>query len=60
MLFFPLIISSVLSTFSEISLSNNSSIAVFPRSYLFYVLLERIFMDLNLICIMCGESIKNI
>ena len=65
MLIFSLIISSVglLCTFSEISMSNNSSIAIFPYSYILCmdgILLERIFMDLKLICIMCGESIKNI
>ena len=60
MLFFSLIISSVLCTFSEISLSNNSSVAIFPYSYILCmdgILLERIFMDLKLICTMCGESI---
>ena len=62
---FSLIISSVLPvcTFSEISMSNNSSIAIFPYSYISRmdrILLIRIFMDLKLICIMCGESIKNI
>ena len=65
MLIFSLITSSVLlCTFSEISMSNNSSIAIFPYSYIILcmdgLLLERIFMDLKLICIMCGESIKNI
>ena len=57
------IFSSVLYTFSEISMSNYSSIAIFPYSYILCmdgILLERIFMDLKLICIMCGESIKNI
>ena len=56
-----LIISSVLCTFSEISMSNNSSIAIFPYPYISCmdgILLERILMDLKLICIMCGESIK--
>ena len=63
MLILSLIISSVLCTFSEISMSNNSSIAIFPYSYILCmdgILLERIFMDLKLICIMCGKSIKNI
>ena len=63
MLTFSLIISSVLCTFSEISMSNNSSIAIFPYSYILCmdgILLENIFMDLKLIYIMCGESIKNI
>ena len=63
MLIFSLIISSVLCTFSEISMSNNSSIAIFPYSYILCmdgIMLERIFMDLKLICIMCAESIKNI
>ena len=64
MLIFSLIISSVLCPFSEISMSNNSSIAIFPYSYILIcmdgILLERIFMDLKLICIMYGESIKNI
>ena len=61
MLFFSLIISSVLSTFSEISMSNNSSIAIFIYIVCMDgILLGRIFMDLNLICIMYGESIKNI
>ena len=63
MLILSLIISSVLYTFSEISMSNISFIAIFPYSYILWmdgILLERIFMDLKLICIMCGESIKNI
>ena len=63
MLIFSLIISVLLCTFSEISMSNSSSIAIFPYSYLLCmdgILLERIFMDLKLICMMCGESIKNI
>ena len=63
MLIFSLIISSVLCTFSEISMSNNSSIAIFPYSYILcmdVIFLGRIFMDLKLTCIMCGESIKNI
>ena len=58
-----LIISSVLCTFSEISMSNNSSIAIFPYSYILCmvaILLERIFIDLKLICTMCVKSIKNI
>ena len=62
MLIFSLIISSVLCTFSEISMSNNSSIAIFLYSYILCIdgiLLERIFMDLKLICRMRGESIKN-
>ena len=49
--------------FFRISMSNNSSIAIFPYSYILWmdgILLERFFMDLKLICIMCGESIKNI
>ena len=52
MLIVSLIISSVLCTFSEISISNNSSIAIFPYSYILCmdgILLERIFMDLKLI-----------
>ena len=60
---FSLIISCVLCTFSEIAMSNNSSIAIFPYSYIScmdVILLERIFMDLKLICIICGESNKNI
>ena len=63
MLTFSLIISSVLCTLSEISMSNNSSFAIFPYSYILCmdgILLKRIFMDSKLICIMCGESIKNI
>ena len=64
MLIFSLIISSVLlCTFSEISISNNSSIAIFQYSYILCtdgILLERIFMDLKLISIMCRASIKNI
>ena len=37
-------------TFSEISMSNNSSIAIFPYSYILCmdgILLERIFMDFS-------------
>ena len=63
MLICSVIISSVLCTFLEISMSSNSSIAIFPYSYILCmdgILLERIFMDLKLICIMCGEYIKNI
>ena len=63
MLIFVLISSSVLCPFSEISMSNNSSIAIFPYTYILCmdgILLEKIFMDLKLICIMCEESIKNI
>ena len=44
-------------------MSKNSSISIFPYSYVLSmdgILLERIFMDLKLICIMCGESIKKI
>ena len=47
MLIFSLIISSVLCTFSEILMSNNSSIVIFPYSYILCMdgkLLERIFM----------------
>ena len=49
--------------FSEISMLNNSSIAMFPYPYILCmdgILLERIFMDLKLICLMCGKSIKTI
>ena len=63
MLIFSLIISSVFCTFSEIPMSNNSCIAIFPYSYVLCmdgILFEGIFMDLKLIYIMCGESIKNI
>ena len=63
MLIFSMIISSVLCTFSEISMSNNYSIAIFPYVYILCmdgILLERISMDLEFICIMCGESIENI
>ena len=64
MLILSLIISSVLlCTFSEISMSSSSSIAIFRYSYILCmdgILLERIFMDLELICIMWGEPIKNI
>ena len=55
--------SSVLCTFSEISMLNNSSIAMFPYPYILCmdgILLQRIFMDLKLICLMCGKSIKTI
>ena len=51
MLIFSLLISSVLCIFSEISMSNNSSIAIFPYPYILWmdgILLERIFMDLKL------------
>ena len=63
MLIFSLITSSVLCTFSEISMSNNCSIAIFPYPYILCmdgILLERIFMDLKLIYIMFGKSIKTI
>ena len=63
MLIFSFITSSVLCTFSEISMLNNSSIAMFPYPYILCmdgILLERIFMDLKLICLMCGKSIKTI
>ena len=63
MLIFSLIISSVLCTFSEISILNNSSIAIFTYSCILCmdgILFERIFMDLKLIFLMCRESIKNI
>ena len=61
MLIFSFITSSVLCT--EISMLNNSSIAMFPYPYILCmdgILLERIYMDLKLICLMCGKSIKTI
>ena len=51
MLIFSFITSSVLCTFSEISMLNLCMDGI---------LLERIFMDLKLICLMCGKSIKTI
>ena len=62
-LIFSFITSSVLCIFSEISMLNNSSIAMFPYPYILCmdgILLERNFMDLKLICLMCGKSIKTI
>ena len=53
MLIFSFITSSVLCTFSEISMLNNSSIAMFPYPYI-------LCMDVILICSMCEKSIKTI
>ena len=60
MLIFSFITSSVLCTFSEISMLNNSSIAMFPYPYILWIdgiLLERIFMDLKLIYVLCVGSL---
>ena len=46
-------------TFSEISMSDNSSIGIFPYSYILSmdgISLGRIFMDVPLICILCDPT----
>ena len=57
MLFFSFDHFLCICTFSEISMSNNSSIAIFP--YLYFscmdcILLDMIYMDFELICLICG------